>query len=50
MIKGLKVNYAFLEDLTEDEAEIAKVRQKDRGLVIKELMSLPGGRLQKGLY
>ena len=50
MILGLQENYAFLKDLTDIEREIAKSRQKDRGMVINELMKLPGERLGKGLY
>ena len=50
MIEKLKTNYAFLTDLDTVELVIAKSNQKDRSLVIQELMKLPGGRLQKGLF
>jgi len=43
--EAVSLQFKFLENLTDDEAIIAQIREQDRSLALKMLRSLPGGRL-----
>ena len=50
MVQGLKDNFSFLQELSDEETQIAHSNAKDRSLVIRTMMELPDARLTSGLY
>ena len=49
MIERLKKNYSFLAELDDVEQRVSMSNQKDRSLIIKLLVELPGNRMCDGL-